>query len=77
LSAGSNPDDLLITHNKGRHVIDAVILSINSATDERARLKGAVAYSLLVNTSSLDQLRLEGFATIERDLLIYTLFENE
>lgn len=77
LSSGDNPDDLEITHNIGRHVIDSMILAINSSTDERAKLQGDVAYSNLVNESGLNVLRLEGFATIERDLLIYTLFENE
>jgi hypothetical protein len=77
LSAGSNPDDLLITHNKSRHVVDTVILAINSSNNERAKLEGDVAYSNLVNEGNLNTLRLEGFATIERDLRIYTLFENE
>lgn len=77
LSAGDNPDDLEITHNLSRHVVDSMILAINSSTNERARLEGDIAYSNLVNESGLNVLRLEGFATIERDLRIYTLFENE
>lgn len=77
LSPGSNSDHLLVTHNRTLHVIDAAILAINAETDERAKLEGDVAYSNLVNQSGLNILRLEGFATIERDLRVYVLFENE
>ena len=70
-ASGDNPNDLLITHNLGRDIVDVIIYSVSGAV--KTKLYMNQAYSALV-ANDTNNLLIKNLATIGLPLMIKLIF---
>jgi len=72
LSIGTNPVDLIITHNQNKRIIDVKIWAVNGT--EEQQLVGTVAHNGLI-TPNANSLKIQSLATLAKPIRIYIIWE--
>ena len=75
LAAGTDPADIDITHNLGMRVANVNIFYNVSGTENRQLVNFNNAYTGII-TTSINQLRIEGLTTIQKEIQIYITFSD-
>jgi hypothetical protein len=73
LNSGNDPADLEISHNVGKRVANVNVFYNVSGTEFRQLVNFNNAYTGIL-TPSLSTIRIEGLATIQKEIKIYIMF---